>query len=97
MSEIVNTLISDITKTLGPLTMSLRRSALSNGWPPELANSLDILFEDEKLQISYPPNVSSDVNSWEYGTEYRRPTAVIRKFMNRMDSSMASTLSEGRY
>lgn len=88
MKDVVSSLHSSINSKLIPLSNDLRSSALSSGWPVSTSMSLSIEMNDGKINVSYPSDARNDVHSWEYGTEARRPNAVIRRFMNRIDSKL---------
>ena len=92
-TDIQSSILEDVRKTLGPLTISLRRSAAASGWPKELVNQLSVNLVKGKVIIDYPEDAKSEIDSWEYGTERRRPTAVLRKFATRMDSKARSILT----
>lgn len=88
MKDVINSLHSSINRKLNPLSNDLRSSALSSGWPVSTSMSLAVEMKDGKIGVSYPDEIRDEVHSWEYGTETRRPHAVIRRFMNRIDSKL---------
>ncbi len=96
-TDILSSVLEDVRKTLGPLTISLRRSAAASGWPKELVNQLSVNLVKDRVIIDYPEDIKSDIDSWEYGTERRRPTAVLRKFAERLDSKSRSILNKGAF
>jgi hypothetical protein len=94
-TDILSSVLEDVRKTLGPLTVSLRRSAAASGWPKEVVNQLSVNLVKGKVIISYPDELKQKIDEWEYGTQFRRPTAVLRKFNNRLDSKVRSFLGKG--
>lgn len=96
-TDILNSVLEDVRKTLGPLTISLRRSAAASGWPKELVNQLSVNLVKGKVIIDYPEDSKHEIDKWEYGTQSRRPTAVLRKFATRLDSKARSILTGGKF
>lgn len=96
-TDILNKTLKDVSRTLPSLTLSLRRSAAAGGWPEELVSQISVNLTKGKITIDYPSEIKSDIDSWEYGTEMRRPTAVIRKFANRIDSKIRFILEKGKF
>lgn len=96
-TDILNSVLEDVRKTLGPLTISLRRSAAASGWPKELVNQLSVNLVKDKVIIDYPEESKSEIDAWEYGNEMRRPTAVLRRFSTRLDSKARSILTGGKF
>lgn len=70
------------------LAGDLRQSAVRSGWPSHLARALAVEFDSKTLRVSYPEELQSEIQAWEYGTEARRPNAVMRRFSNRLDSKL---------
>jgi hypothetical protein len=94
VKDILNSIHKDVQRTLPALTSQLRQSAHGHGWPVELSSSLNVGFSNNSFRIEHPEELKSHIQDWEYGNERRRPTAVLRKFSNRLDSSAHSHLNK---
>jgi len=88
LNDVISTLHKSIQKKTVGLSRDLRSSAMHSGWPEGLARSLSVNSSEGKVSIDYPDELRNDIHSWEYGTEDRRPNAVMRRFMNRVDSKL---------
>jgi hypothetical protein len=88
LNDVISSLQSQIANKLPVIAGDLRKSAHRSGWPPHLASALSVSFENDGVKVSYPEELQSEVQSWEYGTQARRPNAVIRRFVNRLDSKL---------
>ena len=64
-------------------TYDLQEFAIGNGWDPSIASSLEVKYTKDKLFIDIPSDIKQEVENIEYGTESRRPNAVLRKYDNR--------------
>lgn len=69
------------------MTIQLRNEALASGWTPEVANSLKVVYRNNRLSVSIPKKHRKSADNWEYGTPDRQPTAAIRRFENRLEES----------
>ena len=67
------------------MTSSLRRSAYESGWPSEVTRSLTVVHDGGSYSVSYPDHMANAVDQFEYGTQSRPPTAVLRKHMSRIN------------
>lgn len=88
MKDILSSINDTISSQVPRLNEDLYRSALSSGWPSDVAAYLTVDFSDNKMAIRYPERLKSEVETLEYGNERKRPTAVIRRFNNRIDSKL---------
>lgn len=88
MNDVTSSLYKSITSKTTGLSRDLRITAMNSGWPEGLARSLSVNMVEGHVSIDYPDELKNDIHSWEYGTEQRRPNAVMRRFMNRMDSKL---------
>lgn len=88
MNDVISSLQSQISSKLPSLAGDLRKSASRSGWPAHLANALSVEFDNSTFRVAYPEELQSDIQAWEYGTEGRRPNAVMRRFSNRLDSKL---------
>ena len=88
MNDVISSLQNEISGKLPSLAGDLRRSASRSGWPAHLASALSVEFDKSALHVTYPEELESDIQAWEYGTEGRRPNAVMRRFSNRLDSKL---------
>ena len=67
------------------MTSLLRQSALDHGWDSDVVSGLSVDHTDNKFSVKIHNSVADRAFVHEYGNEYKRPTAAIRKFLN--DSS----------
>lgn len=88
MKDILSSIQNTISSQVPRLNEDLYRSAISSGWPSEVAAYLNVDFSDNKMSIKYPSRLKTEVENLEYGTETKRPNAVIRRFNNRLDSKL---------
>lgn len=90
MNDLKASITGTVKNKLAPLNSELRRSATSSGWPRDIANLMSVEMTSKGIEISYPDEFRDTIHELEYGNENKRPTAVIRKFMNRVDSMMGA-------
>lgn len=88
MNELKDNIYNTVSNRLVPLSGELRSSAASAGWPANIAQFMTVEMKNNSIEITYPDEFRDVIHELEYGTETRRPTAVIRRFMNRMDSKL---------
>lgn len=88
MNDVASTIYKSIQSKTTGLSRDLRHTAMNSGWPEGLARSLSVDMTDGHVSIKYPDELKNEIHSWEYGTEDRRPSAVMRRFMNRIDSKL---------
>lgn len=69
------------------LTSQLRQSALQHGWDQDVVGGLSVDHSNDKFSVKIHRSVADRAFIHEYGSEQKRPTATIRKFLN--DSSFA--------
>jgi hypothetical protein len=69
------------------MTSLLRQSALDHGWDSDVVSGLSVDHSDDKFSVKVHSSVADRAFVHEYGSEQKRPTAAIRKFLN--DSSFA--------
>jgi hypothetical protein len=73
-------------------TNRLRTFCRINGWPEEVASQMFIRQEDGEYTISFPENLSAQVNFLEYGDQDTPPSAVLRNFLtNYIDTDAFAT------
>lgn len=72
------------------MTADLRKRALGSGWQSEVANSMYIKFGDDGFKVNIPEEHEEAAWVHEYGSERKRPTAVLRKYSN--DDSKAKNM-----
>lgn len=88
MNDLKSKIYGTINRNLIPLSSDLRRSAASAGWPADLVNTMKVELKNNAVTVTYPDELRNQIHDFEYGNERRRPTAVIRRFMNRVDSKL---------
>jgi hypothetical protein len=62
-------------------TQKLRNYALNYGWPSDLANSLNIEYNNGYNQITCAPGKKDAIQTLEYGTESIPLSPALRSFM----------------
>jgi hypothetical protein len=72
------------------MTSELRHHALSDGWDPEVANSLHVHYDGKSYGVHIPEEHYNKAFEHEYGTESTRPLATIRKFSNNTANAEAA-------
>lgn len=90
MNDLKTSITGTVKSKLTPLNSELRRSATASGWPKDIANLMSVEMTSSGIEISYPDEFRDTIHELEYGNERTRPTAVIRRFMNRVDSMMGA-------
>lgn len=83
MKHVLNAIPQAAAEAARSMTYDLRESALEHGWHPAVANSIRVLHTGTEFKVHVPAKYAAEAHKYEYGTEDRRPTAVIRKFNNR--------------
>jgi len=62
------------------LTSNLRTTAIAARWPEEIASTLSVIFEDDKVEISYPEESAQEIEDLEYGSTSGIANPVMRLF-----------------
>lgn len=95
MKHVIDALDDAAAITASKLTAGIRRTATESGWAPHVANSLSVVYQEGKFDVSVPPEHEDEAWKSEYGSETRRPTAVLRKYQHGNADSKAffSTLN----
>lgn len=75
------------------MTTEIRHSAITAGWPQDIAMSLSVVFEDGQLRIDYPESMQEKIHDAEYGTPSNPPASVLRSFMYRCDKYIENVLN----
>ena len=83
MKHILDAIDTATNLTARKLTAGIRRTAVRSGWDPQVAGSLSVGYSDGKFNVNIPEEYKEAAMTFEYGSETRRPTAVIRKFKYR--------------
>lgn len=89
MKHVIDSLGDAAAITASKLTAGIRRSAQDSGWAPHVANSLSVVYQDGKFDVSIPEEHADEAWKYEYGSETRRPTAVLRKYKHANADSKA--------
>lgn len=90
MNDLKSNIYGTINSNLTPLNGELRRAATSAGWPSDIAKLMSVELKNNAIEITYPDEFRNTIHELEYGNEQKRPTAVIRRFVNRIDSKMGA-------
>lgn len=70
------------TETAFIVTQRLREYLVSSNWPVSAAESVSVTFNNnDGFDLVFLGEGASKAQDLEYGTEYERPTAAIRKFL----------------
>jgi hypothetical protein len=72
------------------MTFDLQKNAIQNGWSEDVANATEVVFKNDKYQVSVSSKLNSKAFDLEYGTTRSRPTAAIRKFANNTTAAQNS-------
>ena len=96
MKHILDSLDTATNLTARRLTAGIRRTALRNGWDSDVARSISVGYSDGQFKVNIPEEYKEQAMNFEYGTEIRRPTSVIRKFKygNSESSTFFDSLSK---
>ena len=85
---------SDAAYNLIPQLESLLAiSADAMGWPDDVIARLTISYDDGKLALTYPEEISKQVDDLEYGAEGTPPRALIRNFTRRAENAIQKSLA----
>lgn len=63
-----------------PMTRKTRAFAASQGWPVDVARTLNVVLQEDKWWVRSEDERAADL---EYGTGENRPTGVLRQLSNR--------------
>lgn len=72
-----------ITKTAVELTSLLRTNLMSGGWGLEASLSTSIFYTGERFDYKFEGPNADEAMTLEFGSEDVRPTALVRKFLNK--------------
>lgn len=77
------------------MTGQIRKEAKASGWPRHVAANMGVVYENKSFQVHVHDRHFEEAQTLEYGTETQRPTAAIRRSVNRTseaDQFFTSTL-----
>lgn len=80
----------DATATF--MSAQLRKNAHERGWERDAIKGLSVSHDGWKFKANVNPDVGEKVFLSEFGTEDRRPNAVIRNYANRPSDAGAFML-----
>ena len=63
----------------------LREYLMSSGWPFEAAMSVLLSYSGETLSYDFEGPAAEAAQTLEFGNESQRPTAAVRKFLNKSE------------
>ena len=93
--ENVNSLVNDaVSALIDKYTPALKNMASDAGWPQNLVDALEITYVRGNIIITYPDQLSQEIEDLEYGIPQGIPNSVIRPFMNRYEFSANKDISE---
>lgn len=70
------------------LTAVFKELAGNAGWPEEVSSKITVELTDGVLRLSVPPNLNTVVSDLELGTSDQKPTYVLRKFNDAIETAM---------
>lgn len=65
------------------LTSLLRENLLARGWSFDAAMAVSLIYTGERFDYIFNGPFAEEAKTLEFGTEFIRPTAEVRKFLNR--------------
>lgn len=68
------------------ITKDLRSYLISLGWPATAASAVVIEYENDDFKVDFDGPFREEAETYEYGSEVIRPTAAVRKYMNREET-----------
>jgi len=86
----IDTLAKKTSADLVPLlTEELHSIANASGWPKDIVVALGVEVDEfYNLEVTYPPELKSQIEDLEYGAEFGLPNAAIRPFLLRSSSTI---------
>lgn len=72
-----------IEESASELSSLLRDSLVSAGWPLDAALSVELFYTGERFDYRFEGSGAEAAKTLEFGNEAVRPTAEIRKFLNK--------------
>ncbi len=69
------------------MSVGLRKEARTSGWPRHIVNSMRLNYTRNGFSVHIHDRHVPEAMDYEYGTTERQPTAAIRRYMNRSQSS----------
>jgi hypothetical protein len=72
-----------IEETASELSSLLRDSLTAAGWPFDAAMSVDLFYTGERFDYKFEGTGAEAAKTLEFGNEFVRPTAEVRKFLNK--------------
>jgi hypothetical protein len=71
------------TETAQFMTSQVREELLAGGLDSRMVAKVRFRFFNNKFELKMPPKVKKAVETLEYGSSDKPPSAVLRKFANR--------------
>lgn len=81
ITQRVDTASEDVARQL---TLSLRTLAIAAGWPLDIANMLEVVYEDGTFAPAWPRSMNEKIRDLEFGYS-GEPNPVLRRFANRVE------------
>lgn len=72
-----------IEETASELSSLLKDSLTSAGWPYDAAMSVRLFYTGERFDYTFEGPDAEAAKTLEFGNESARPTAEVRKFLNK--------------
>jgi hypothetical protein len=83
MKELRKALEASLGATATFMSAELRKNAHDRGWDQESVKGISVEHDGWKFKATINPDVAEKVFLSEFGTQDRRPNAVIRNYANR--------------
>lgn len=84
-STFLNKADQAIDSTAAELTSLLRSQLLARGWSFDAAMAVSLFYTGERFDYKFEGAYAEEAQTLEFGTEFVRPTAEVRKFLNRSE------------
>ena len=69
------------------MSAGLRKEARASGWPSHVTNSLRMHYDRNGFDVRVHESHQDTAMDYEYGSTEKQPTAAVRRFLNRAQSS----------
>lgn len=75
------------------MSAGLRKEARASGWPRHIVNSLRMNYSRDGFDVAVHSEHHDKAMDFEYGNTEMRPTAAIRRFLNKAEDSESFLLN----
>lgn len=87
MDVVVKALKNSLHQLAVHMTDQLQQRALSEGWDPEVANSLTVNYQHKKFIMNVADEHKNRAFDIEFGTQKTAPKGTIRRFGNENEAA----------